>query len=368
MSNIYDYLDKYGNKTFDEIEYTEIDNIIFTQILYMNFNDIVSPSEDKINLKEAANIFISKGRKCFIRKAYNLLVAIKDKPRYKNLLLSNYIYKLTEDEQFGAMTIDINDKLRCVVFEGTDNTIIGWKEDFSISYLSLIPAAKDAIKYLKKVSKFNKNIIVTGHSKGGYLAIISAIYSNMFIKYKLKKIYSLDGPGIKKEELISRKFNSIKGKYIKIIPKSSIVGKLFYDIDDPIVCNTKTMGFVGHSVFYWTLDNDKFKRDKLTKYSIDLDNYFTAWLESYNKEDLEYFSNYIFNLLDNYNIKLTEDIKNINKKNYIDIIDNLRKIDPKFKNMLKDFLYYVKNYYIGDMKRNIPLISNIYDKLVKNEI
>ena len=42
MENIYDYLDKYGNKTFDEVEYTEIDNLVFTQISYLNFNNIVS--------------------------------------------------------------------------------------------------------------------------------------------------------------------------------------------------------------------------------------------------------------------------------------------------------------------------------------
>ena len=368
MSNIYDYLDKYGNKTFEEVGYTEVDNIIFTQISYINFSNIVSKDFDKINLEDAANMFFNEGRKCFLKKASNLLKVIKDKPRYKNLLLSNYIYKLTDDEQFGALTIDINNDLRCVIFEGTDNTIVGWKEDFSIAYLPIIPSVKDATKYLKQVSKKAKNIIITGHSKGGYIALESVMNSNIFIKRKVRKIYSLDGPGVKKEEFYSKKFNSIKNKYVKIIPKCSIIGNLLYDIDNPIVCNAKAVGLIGHSVFYWTVDNNKLKRDTLTKYSIDLDNYFTAWLESYSSIDIEYFSDYIFNMFDKYNIVLTRDIITINKKNYIHIINDIKNSDPKFKKMLKEFLYYIKNYYLTDIKNNIPIISTIYDKLVKNEI
>lgn len=368
MENIYDYLDKYGNKTFDEVEYTEIDNLVFTQISYLNFNNIVSFNEDKIKLNDAYNKFITKKYKHVSRKRLNIFKTIKDMKRYKDLLLSNYIYKLTEEEQFGALSIDINENLRCVVFEGTDDTIVGWKEDFTMSYLSIIPSAKDATNYLNKVSKYTKKLIITGHSKGGYLSLISAMNSNLFTKMKIEKIYSLDGPGIKKEELNSRKFNSIKNKYIKIIPKCSIIGRLFYDIDNPIICDAKAIGLLGHSVFTWVLEDKQFKRSELTKFSIDLDNNFTSWIESYSEDEIKYFCNYIFLLLDRFNFKMTYDLKNIDSNTYLEILKYIKNTDPKVKKMLEEFLSFIKAYYKDDIGKKISPIFSIYDKLRSKEI
>lgn len=368
MSSIYDYLDKYGKKTFDYFEYTEVDNIIFTQISYLDFRDIVSSGNDQIKLSDAGNRFIHKKYNHVSRKRLNLLKTILTLDRYKDLLLSNYVYKLTDDEQFGALTIDIHDHLRCVVFEGTDNTIVGWKEDFSLAYLPLIPAAGDAIKYLDKVARDSSKIIVTGHSKGGYLAIISAMYSSFSTKRKLKKIYSLDGPGIKKEELESKRFDSIKNKYIKIVPNSSIIGKLFYDIENPIICDSKVSGILAHSVFFWKLKDNQFKRDKATKFSNDLDNNLTSWIESYSNEDIKYFCNYLFNTLDSIGIKMTYDLKNMDRDTYIKLLKSIENTDSRFRKMLEEFLSIVKSYYVDDMKKTYSIIFDLYHQLRNNHI
>lgn len=363
MSGIYDYLDKYGNKTFDEVDYTEIDNIIFTQISYLDFKDIIYNNETKIRLLVVADTFIKNKKNHINNKRLNMLRTIKNMSRYKNLLLSNYVYKLTTDEQFGALTIDINDNLRCVVFEGTDETIVGWKEDFAISYLPLIPAGYDAIKYLNKVSKNAKKIIVTGHSKGGYLAIISAMYSNLLTKSKLEYIYSLDGPGIKITELKSLKFNSIRNKYIKIIPKCSIIGTLFYNPKSE-VCDSKAFGISAHSVFTWIINDTKFKRDNLTKFSSDLDNNLTTWIESYSKDEIKYFCNYIFNIFDKLNIKTIYDLKNIDRSVYIGIILNIKNTEPKFIQMLVELLNIVRLYHKKDIGKYTSFMFDIYNKLV----
>lgn len=363
MGNIYDYLDKYGNKTFEELEYTEVDNIVFTQIAYLNLDGIVNNNEDKIRLEDAINIFFKMKRTCFIRRVVSLFKVIKDMPRYKDLLLSNYIYKLTDNEQFGALTIDINKNLRCVVFEGTDDTMIGWREDFAMAYKDYIPSLYDAINYLNKVSKKSKNIIVTGHSKGGYLSLLSAINSNLLTKFKIKKIYSMDGPGIKKELIESNKFKNIKNKYVKIIPKCSIIGKLFYDIDNPNICDTRVVGLIAHSVFTWVIDDNKFKKSKLTKFSTDINNNLTVWIESYSKDEIEYFSNYIFDSLDMFNIKTTYDFIHIDNDTRIKMLKYLEKTDPKIKEMLLEFVSYMKSYYKDEINNKMSLILDIYNKL-----
>ena len=40
MNDISKYIDKYGQRTFKEVEFTEIDNLIFSQIPYINFSNI----------------------------------------------------------------------------------------------------------------------------------------------------------------------------------------------------------------------------------------------------------------------------------------------------------------------------------------
>ena len=368
METIYDYLDKYGNKTFEEFDYTEVDNIIFTQIAYLNLDDIVSNNEESIRLEDAINEFIKSKRTCFIRRVVSLFKTIKSMPRYKDLLLSNYIYKLTDNQQFGALTIDIDKKLRCVIFEGTDDTMVGWREDFAMAYKDYIPSSYDAIIYLNRVSKKSKNIIVTGHSKGGYLSLVAASNANLLTKLKIKRIYSMDGPGVNKKLIESNKFKSIKNKYIKIIPKCSIIGKLLYDIDNPIVCDTKVVGLIAHSVFTWIIDNDKFKKSKPTKFSTDINNNLTMWIESYSKEELEYFSNYIFDSLDIFNIKTTYDFLHIDSSTNIKILEYLEKTDPKIRKMLLEFLSYIKSYYKNEINNKMSPILDIYSKLKNSKL
>ena len=36
-----------------------------------------------------------------------------------------------------------------IVFRGTDDSIIGWKEDFHLTYMKEIPAQKHALRYLE---------------------------------------------------------------------------------------------------------------------------------------------------------------------------------------------------------------------------
>ena len=65
-----------------------------------------------------------------------------------------------------------------VVFRGTDDTLIGWKEDFHMTYMDHVPAQKRAASYLHHVMKeFPKGrFLVAGHSKGGNLATYACSY------------------------------------------------------------------------------------------------------------------------------------------------------------------------------------------------
>lgn len=362
MNDIIKYIDKYGDKSFEEEKFNIIDNVIFSQISYADFTDIVSNDETKISLQEAVNIFLNKKTKFLNHRRKNLLREIKDTNRYKNLMLSNYMYKLTEDEQFGAIAIDINEKLRCISYEGTDLTIVGWKEDFAMSYSFPIPAQKDAIDYLNKVGKRSKKIILTGHSKGGNLALVSGIYSNFIIKRKIIKIYSNDGPGLRQEEINSYRFKNIKNKYIKIVPKYSFFGLLLNNIDNKIVVDCNEKGLFSHSVFSWKIKDKEFIESKLSNSSIEFENKFSNWLKKYNYEQRKIFSNYIFSILENNNIQTTKELNKMDQNKLKNMFVNIKNIDPITKEMLSEFVLFIKNYYFNDLKQKTKKILNNENK------
>ena len=55
--------------------------------------------------------------------------------RFKNIKLLNYVDEYDPDvqKQFAAMTYRLSLDTYLVVFRGTDDTLIGWKEDFHMT-------------------------------------------------------------------------------------------------------------------------------------------------------------------------------------------------------------------------------------------
>ncbi len=357
MNDISKYIDKYGQRTFKEVEFTEIDNLIFSQIPYINFSNIVSDNDNKITLHDASDTILNDNNKHLNLSRRNLLKKIKDTKRYKDILLSNFIYKLTNEEQFGAITLDLDEDLRCISYEGTDNTLTGWKEDFEFSYKFPVPAQKDAIKYLNKVGKKAKKIILTGHSKGGNLALVAGMYSKFYIKNKIIKIYSNDGPGLRKEEATSANFKSIKDRYEKIIPKYSIFGLLFNDLKNEKVIDCNAIGILAHSVFTWKVDDKNLITAPLSKFSANLDNNFTKWSSQFNYKNREIFSNYLFEILVKNNIKTINDFIKIKPTDFQKILKEIQ-VDPKFKKSLMEFLTFLKTYYVGDINKKTDKLAS----------
>ena len=126
-------------------------------------------------------------------KQEEILDYIKNEIRYKDLYLYNYSYKRDHDKQFSALFIDINEKLTYISFEGTDDLISGWKEDFQMTYMFPIPGQREAIKYINKsIPLFtDRKYVICGHSKGGNLSVVAGMYANPLIKNKIKRIIFL---------------------------------------------------------------------------------------------------------------------------------------------------------------------------------
>ena len=59
MTNMYDYINWRGDITFDEVGINEVDSLIFTELSYIPFENVVPgiSSEEKITVSEAGKKF-----------------------------------------------------------------------------------------------------------------------------------------------------------------------------------------------------------------------------------------------------------------------------------------------------------------------
>ena len=213
--NIIDYIKKNKNHTFKELPFNEVDNLILSLLTYIDFTDIVPAfKKEKITLKEAAEKISDKKksfRGLFISNTFKMVQIMKDSKRYQDILLYNYMKIVNSDMQFGAMTMKLPDKSIYISFAGTDSSIIGWEEDFKMTYLYPGASQKYASIYLNKaIGLLDKNIRIGGHSKGGNLSICAAMNSHFYIRRKIKEITNFDGPGFLKKEIESELYPIIR--------------------------------------------------------------------------------------------------------------------------------------------------------------
>ena len=344
--NVIDYIDYYGKYSFDERPFNEIDNLVFSLISYVDLNKQVSKNSFKpISLSEVSDDIFKSIDSSFIKKqilatreGLKVLEEASKVNRYKDIKLINYVYKADEKSQFSAVTFKISSNLCYVSFEGTDQLISGWEEDFKMAYRFPVEAQVYAKNYLNKhfILK-NTKIIVGGHSKGGNLALTSAMYCNRLIKNKIVKIYSNDGQGLRISQITSKQFKSIEDRYIHIVPNYSIVGMLLRNNDNYKVIKSNKKGIMAHSGLSWQVSYDHFEMDKLSRFSKVFKEGFEKWLDNYDDEQRKLFVTSIFDLLYKNNIRDIKEIKS--KKEFIkNIIKSSKELHPNVKQMTLDLI------------------------------
>lgn len=145
--------------------------------------------------------------------------------------ITNYINKIDSEseKQFSAITILMPDDTIYISFRGTDNTLIGWKEDFNMTFQTKVPSQLDAVQYVKQIAKKYKNLIrIGGHSKGGNLAVYAASFCSKTIQERIINVYNNDGPGFHEDVINNIEYKKMLPKVHTYVPQSSIIGRLLY--------------------------------------------------------------------------------------------------------------------------------------------
>ena len=148
MSNIIDYIIWRGDLSFEVSPFNEVDNLILSELSYLNFKGIVGEDDVfEMPLYKAAEIYFNEGRDAerntgdlVDENFYRMLKLMASSKRFGEIRLFNYIKDtdMNKQMQFSAITIDIGNHILFVSFRGTDDTLIGWKEDFMIDRKSVV--------------------------------------------------------------------------------------------------------------------------------------------------------------------------------------------------------------------------------------
>ena len=341
--NIINYIKKNKDKTFKELPFNEIDNLIYALLPYIDFTNIVPAFKSKkVTLKEVALKLREKKndfRGMFIGNTFKMLEIMRDSRRYQDTLLYNYMNVVNSDMQFGAITMKLPDNSIYVAFAGTDTSIIGWEEDFKMTYLYPGASQKYASIYLNKaIGLLDKKVRVGGHSKGGNLAICAVMNSHFWIRKKVKKINNFDGPGFLKKEIESKVYQKIEPRIKMYVPKESIIGMLFYNTLDYVVIKSKGLRILQHDTFNWQCKNTEFIRDSQSKRSKALQQKLTKKLEELTLDERTLLVNNLFNIFKNNNIKDTKEIK---VKEIFKLIKEFKKLDKETQNLLTELLIII---------------------------
>ena len=300
MGTLFDYLAWRGDLPFSETPLGEVDGLILSQLVYIDFEGIVPPSHSAptVPLLQAIRHYLRRHRgenpylgKIVPSDIVRLAAVAAKSRRFGGIRLGGYVNRIDHEAetQFCAMTFDLGNGSRFVAFRGTDDTLVGWKENFNMSFLDTVPAQLEAIAYLEEAAAAHVSpMFVGGHSKGGNLSVFGAVRSAPAIRERLLTVFNFDGPGFSSGFISGSDYGSIRHKIRTIVPDSSVVGMLLEHEETYEVVKSNATGLLQHNGFSWEVLGGKFIHlDTVTGESRLVDSALKGWLDEMSVEERE---------------------------------------------------------------------------------
>lgn len=343
MANFYDYIQWRGDITFKMNPLNEVDALILCQLAYINIDGLVLPDFTKkgITLYELNQHFINSSDYTQRRNlgaminplSIKLLQAAADSKRFGSLRLCGYenIVDKRRDEQFSALTFVLGDGTLLITYRGTDDTIVGWKEDFDLGWKEKVPSQIDALTYLESAAKkLSGRIIIAGHSKGGNLAMYAAVNASDKFKKRIATVFNYDGPGLNADFFKSKNYRSIAGRIRKFVPQYSIVGMLFCHVKKFTVVESDQKGLQQHDPFSWKVNVTHFvELSDVDEKSKVITNAINGWFDELDTKQKELFVETVFDVLKQTKATTNSELTANLGENILKILKAMTQLDTK---------------------------------------
>lgn len=344
MANIVDYLAWRGDLSFLNAAFTEVDALVLCQLSYLDFTGIVPADfcNNAPTLQTVAHEFISSKNyedRCKELGALinpltiPLLTDAAQTNRFGSLRLCGFVDKIDSEheEQFSAVTFLGDGFHNCVIFRGTDSTLIGWKEDFNLGYLDTVPAQEDALLYLTRaMNALEGSFIVGGHSKGANLSLFSSAHIPPHLQSRISSIYNNDGPGFKKEFFSFSGYKTVEDRIHSYVPEESVIGMLFCHANNYTTVKSTEKLLKQHDPFSWQVKAVHFEELSGTnKQSRLIGKAVNNWIKDLSLEQRELFIETVFGVLETIEAKTTSDLSANGFDTTVKMIKATSRLDSK---------------------------------------
>lgn len=297
MNDILTYI-KNNNADFNEAPFNRVDALILSWLSYFTYPDYLKSGE-AVALKDLkargllsdAEMYLEAFRPKTSKKFFELLTI---SGRFRNLELSDYRAEKdeTEEKQFAAVCMKLQNDVYYLSFRGTDPSFIGWKEDFNLVCFSPLPSQREAAAFAEAelLKHPEGKFYLGGHSKGGTAAIYAAMQFSRSMQDRILTIFNFDGPGFLQNIYAEERYCAIAAKVVKLVPNASFVGMILETGNSYSVVKSGNVSFLQHDLFSWRIKGSDFYYQKdRTKRSVRLARALNDWIAELSLAERERF-------------------------------------------------------------------------------
>lgn len=336
--NILDYVDWRGDLSFSASPFNEVDNLVFSTLAYLDLTRVI-PEGSSLAMRDVCRVYSEKGLKSVSRNndPYPLLEKCAASNRFGNVRVSDHVSDTDGKRgvQFSATLFNIKKDLAYAAFRGTDNTIVGWKEDFELALPDSTEGQKEAAEYLDDVAgKTKAKLIVGGHSKGGNLAVYGAAFCSEDTKTRIREIYSNDGPGFRKGVTETQEYLSVIDRVRLIIPESSVVGIIMSSKKEKKIVRSSATGFHQHFPLTWEVIGNSFVEADRAEGSVFLDETLEKWLSEMSDDELRVLCSAVFDSIEASGASTIRELNSRKRESYSAILKAAAKLPPQTRKTL----------------------------------
>ena len=367
MANIMDYLDWRGDLPLTVSPFNEVDGLILAELSFINFEGIVPPPElgRGVPLRDAAGPYFARHNGQEIDMGVlvpgripDLMCRMAHSVRFGGMLLNGYCELMDDarEQQFAALTVELGDSSIYLSYRGTDDTIVGWKEDLNMGYLEVIPSQTRALEYLGRMTRQypDAKLRIGGHSKGGNLSVYAAVKAPAAVQDRIVQVYNNDGPGFAKPLVGTPEHTRVADRILTVVPQSSVVGQLLEHEQNVEIVRSDAEGMLQHDGFSWQVVSDHFIHlDGFSREGKVIDETLESWEGSLSPKQREAFADALYTVLTASGAKTLSDLNGDKLKSAVTMLKTYSNLDRETRQLLSGSLRALVGSYAKNVANDV---------------
>ncbi len=345
QSTIVDYLVR-EQRSFAEEPFNVVDALVLATLSYLKFESHEALKVTSVESVALVDVISGTDRESLLRIGWmkgsphtdDFLEAILNSARFRETRVCLYADEHVDstEKQFSAVTFLPGDGRAYLTFRGTDGTMVGWKENFNITFRDFTPAQLASVSYASGVaSAVEERLAFIGHSKGGSHAHYAALCVSDEVFARTDMVVNFDGPSFLSDPSPRVDDPRFKEMFRKIVPEGSLFGLLLEESQDYRVIGASAKLSRQHEPFSWTVEGSDFHYvEGLRRRAKWVGATLSGWLKTRTIEEREIFIDTVYQVLSATDARTIFDLRNHLGSNLRTVMRASKGLDPEMRHFM----------------------------------